>query len=560
MSSNLQNDNLVGLENDGLVDPQNDSLDRDGLAMVVDDNCEFIVEGRSYRSYTDYVQARGSRTAGIFADSGMLAARSAISEERTAPGPRRAKNPRDDLEIPPLLPQQKSSRIARTDSEDYNKGIDLAEFIRSDVSFGILRGLDENRTLYPLNSRMSDFRRRILIFVHNFVPTDDRSITLECFFTLGKLGKPNQSSWLMPFNVLGKCMHRYNPGQFIDVDAAVRSTVEQTILTNRVFFGGEKNWHDKRTGDITSYNDLAQLTDPISQIFHKTLCTKITADGGDYRVIFLGEHAWEGCRDWFYDDKILNLCSIAHGSLIRNNFHNARQRDCFLRTLDAGAAFLSGKSSMPIDDAEKGTLLHIGRLSKSEEKINDLAEKAEDLLLEKERLESIAENAIAAGVPDANAAVLAADEASSAALLAMGIAMEAQTAKELADNERDKQARMTCVERAAKAAERDRKRDVKWTAEDDASIESMINGGVSFSKIASKLGNGLTQTDIQNRWYRELKKSSGITKAPVKTGPHSSITWTTDVDAMIVRMRTDDISFAKIASKFDQNQSRDERI
>ena len=34
-------------------------------------------------------------------------------------------------------------------------------------------------------------------------------------------------------------------------------------------------------------------------------------------------------------------------------------------------------------------------------------------------------------------AVLAADEASSAALLAMGIAMEAQTANELVDNERD---------------------------------------------------------------------------------------------------------------------------
>jgi len=161
-------------------------------------------------------------------------------------------------------------------------------------------------------------------------------------------------------------MCRYNPGQFIDVDvdAAVRSTVEQTIQTNRMFFGGVKNWCDKRTGDLTLYNDLAQLTDPIGQIFHETLCSKITADGGDYRVIFLGKHAWEGCRDWSNDDKILNLCSIAHGSFIRNNFHNARQRDCFLRTLDAGAAFLSGKSAMPIDDAKKGTLLHIGRLSK----------------------------------------------------------------------------------------------------------------------------------------------------------------------------------------------------
>ena len=110
----LKNDGLVGLENDGLVGLQNDSLDRDGLAMVVDDNCEFIFEGRLYRSYTDYVQARRSRTAGIFANSGMLAARSAIAEERTDPGPRWVKNPRDDLTIPPLLPGQKSSRIART--------------------------------------------------------------------------------------------------------------------------------------------------------------------------------------------------------------------------------------------------------------------------------------------------------------------------------------------------------------------------------------------------------------------------------------------------------------
>jgi hypothetical protein len=105
--------------------------------------------------------------------------------------------------------------------------------------------------------------------------------------------------------------------------------------------------------------------------------------------------------------------------------------------LDAGAAFTSGKPLMPIGDAKKGTLLHIRRLLKSEEKITDLTEKAEDLWLEKERLESIAENAIAAGAPDANAAVLAADEASSAALLAIGIAMEIQLVKEQADNKRD---------------------------------------------------------------------------------------------------------------------------
>ena len=128
---------------------------------------------------------------------------------------------------------------------------------------------------------------------------------------------------------------------------------------------------------------------------------------------------------------------------------------------------------------------------------------------------------------------------------AQRVAKAADRDRKLAEKEGGEEA-----QRAAKAAAKAAQRDAKWSVEDDASIESMINGGVFFSKIASKLGNGLTETtDIKNRWYRELKKSSGITKPPVKTGPHSSITWTAHVDATIVRMRTDDISFAKIASK-----------
>jgi hypothetical protein len=83
----------------------------------------------------------------------------------------------------------------------------------------------------------------------------------------------------------------------------------------------------------------------------------------------------------------------------------------------------------------------------------------------------------------------------------------------------------------------------------DASIESMLDGGDSFSKIASKLGNGLTRTEIINRWHRELKKSSGIIKPAVQSGYPSRITWTEEVDATIVRMRTDGESFPKIASE-----------
>jgi hypothetical protein len=53
-------------------------------------------------------------------------------------------------------------------------------------------------------------------------------------------------------------MRRYNPGMFIDVDTAVKSTVEKTISTNCMFFGGKYNWCDKRTGNLTPYDELAQ--------------------------------------------------------------------------------------------------------------------------------------------------------------------------------------------------------------------------------------------------------------------------------------------------------------
>jgi hypothetical protein len=77
----------------------------------------------------------------------------------------------------------------------------------------------------------------------------------------------------------------------------------------------------------------------------------------------------------------------------------------------------------------------------------------------------------------------------------------------------------------------------------------LIDGGFSFNKIASKLGNDQNKMDIYYRWTSYLKKLSGIIKPPVQPGPKRSINWTADVDAAIARMRTDDISFAKIASK-----------
>ena len=128
---------------------------------------------------------------------------------------------------------------------------------------------------------------------------------------------------------------------------------------------------------------------------------------------------------------------------------------------------------------------------------------------------------------------------------------EAQRAAKIAKRDRkraEKEAEEE-TQRTAKAAAKTAKRDAKWTADVDAAIVSMIADGVSCSKIASKLGNGLSEDDIRNRWTRYLKESSGIIKPPVQVGRHSSITWTADVDAAIVRMRTDGVSYSKIASK-----------
>jgi hypothetical protein len=105
------------------------------------------------------------------------------------------------------------------------------------------------------------------------------------------------------------------------------------------------------------------------------------------------------------------------------------------------------------------------------------------------------------------------------------------------------------AQRVAKAAAKASECDAKWTTEVNASIESMLDDGVSFAKIASKLGNGLSKDDIKNRWNRHLKESSSITKPPVQPGFPSRITWSEDADASIMRMRADGVSFAKIASE-----------
>ena len=95
--------------------------------------------------------------------------------------------------------------------------------------------------------------------------------------------------------------------------------------------------------------------------FHVRVCERIMQDVGDYRVIIFGDHAWNACQDYFPREKVLNHGSIAHGSVIGNNWHREEARDNFLLTVDRASAFLSGaKLLIKFENADKSDFLHIG--------------------------------------------------------------------------------------------------------------------------------------------------------------------------------------------------------
>jgi hypothetical protein len=190
--------------------------------------------------------------------------------------------------------------MAAADCPDDQPSDPLKKFVANSPEFKALEsiGTSTGRILYPPNTRrMKDFSVNIVLLLLNFVPTDDPSISPECFFTLGPTEHPNQSSILMPMCVLGKCMRRYQNFSN-DHDAIIVSNVDRVILTKRTFFGGPKDWCCERICDrCASYNEIANKSDPIMKDFHDKLCEKITQDGGDYHVIIFGDYAWSACAN-----------------------------------------------------------------------------------------------------------------------------------------------------------------------------------------------------------------------------------------------------------------------
>ncbi len=172
--------------------------------------------------------------------------------------------------------------------------------------------MTEGCTLYLPSTRMLDFKRQIIIFIHNFVPSNDESITSSYFFTLGKTGKPNQASWMMPFHILGKCIQIYNPSKFKDIDSAVKFNVGKTILSNRMFFWDECNWCDKRTVNISSYNKLALLTDLICKNFMRGFVPRFCK----WATTTVCHYSWKTCLgcmqgvvSWGEDSRSTEYCT-----------------------------------------------------------------------------------------------------------------------------------------------------------------------------------------------------------------------------------------------------------
>ena len=84
-------------------------------------------------------------------------------------------------------------------------------------------------------------------------------------------------------------------------------------------------------------------------------------------------------------------------------------------------------------------------------------------------------------------------------------------------------------------------------------IVGMIAGGSTYAKIPLAIGKGLKTNDIKNRWCRELKESPDIIKPPKQAGWQSSIPWTTEDHATIVRMIAGGSSYTEIASELGHN-------
>ena len=536
MSSNLENDGLVGF--------RNDDLDCDGLAMVVDDNSEYNFEGMVERVVFDDVE-NGTTT--------TFSYRTPIESHDDA------KTEEEDdvdeatigLECGGLVSFECGNLVGDvlvsdlSDSEEMGGMPSLPEpdpiryFLMDHPLYPELQrlGIRNSMSFVPFATGAKSLEEVELVIVQHFPPRNDDILYKGIFHSKQDDRMPAERTWRKVLKCAVKTLGRHK----IDEACATKFLMDKTMGANLIPFDNVCTWYSNKD-TRPSYDAFAKEAHPLmTEIFKDIVqaCPNIKA------VVIHGEEPHKVIvknGGVIPLELIVNKTqNVAHGSRLSNNAYRSCEWIIYTDVVVETVAILLDQDAIPLVTTEDRNEILLeptwnsteGKAARKRKRKDGMTavEKAAD---KTQRVTKIAERDRKRAEKEAE------DEAQRVA----------KAAAKIADRDRNRaEKEAEEAQRAAKAAAKASERDAKWTAEVNASIESMIKGGFPFSKMASKLGNGLTQTEIKNRWHRFLKKLSGIIKPPVQVGRHSSITWTTDVDAAIVRMRTNDITFAKIASK-----------
>ncbi len=143
------------------------------------------------------------------------------------------------------------------------------------------RSLTEGRTLYAPNTKTSDFKRWTIIFVHKFVSSNDESISPSYFFTLGKMGKPYQTPWVMPFHVIENVFEDTIPANLRVLILQRNSLLTRLYWLTICSFATSTTGVTIKLAALHPTTNWLLLTDLTCVNIHEMLCAKILEGGGN---------------------------------------------------------------------------------------------------------------------------------------------------------------------------------------------------------------------------------------------------------------------------------------
>lgn len=249
--------------------------------------------------------------------------------------------------------------------------------------------------------------------------------------------------------VLGKCFWRYNPGEFEGADYAVKFTINKTILSNTIMFFVVTSATGVTSALVTFHHTKNWLYRQIWFVKKSIrgvaprFWMRATTTASFFLENMHGKHVGSGSPTiWFSIIRIFHIhmdvaSGIANTSQVSVTFfiHIGCWYDIFQGNIQHHNQRLWARYSSSCWET----------LEKKEEKIDELSENADDLLLESDLLESILEIAISTVEHLVQMWLLEPQRRPHpllSALLALGNALEAISEKEKADREQDERAGM----------------------------------------------------------------------------------------------------------------------